>query len=173
KVSWALSMPQFIALLKERYNKLYNSSRIAKARKLGLSINEVQVLASIVQSESAIASEQRKIAGVYINRLKRNMPLQADPTLKYACRNYSLQRVLNKDKQVDSPYNTYMYRGLPPGPICPVGRQAIDATLNYEKHKYLYFCARPQLDGYSNFSATYEQHRKNAIAYQKALDKRG
>jgi UPF0755 protein len=126
-----------------------------------------------VQSESSIASEQRKIAGVYFNRLRRNMPLQADPTLKYACRNFDLQRILDKDKEVDSPYNTYRRRGLPPGPICIVTRQALDATLNYTKHNYLYFCARPDLNGYSDFSATYDEHRRRAYEYRKALDRRG
>ncbi len=173
KVSWAITMPQLAQLLKDRYQKVYNEQRVSKARKLGYSIHEVQVLASIVQSESAIRSEQRKIAGVYVNRLKRNMPLQADPTLKYACRNWTLQRVLDKDKEVQSPYNTYKNRGLPPGPICLITTGALDATLNYEKHNYLYFCASPKFNGYSEFSATYEEHKNHAIRYRKALDRRG
>ena len=173
KVSWAISADSLISLLSDRYWKVYTPSRVARAKKIGYELNELQVIASIVQSESGIASEQKKIAGVYINRLKRNMPLQADPTLKFACRNFDLQRVLDKDKEIDSPYNTYRHKGLPPGPICLVSTQALDATLNYTRHKYLYFCARPELNGYSDFSATYEEHRRNATAYRKSLDKRG
>lgn len=173
KVSWAVTADEFFRQMSKRYHRHYTPQKIARARALGYSIHEIQVLASIVQSESYIASEQKKIAGVYFNRLRRRMPLQADPTLKYACRNYDLQRILNKDKEVDSPYNTYKRRGLPPGPICLITKQALDATLNYTKHNYLYFCARPDLKGYSDFSATYDQHRRRAVEYRKALDRRG
>jgi UPF0755 protein len=173
EVSWAVSLSDFIALLKQRYQKLWNSDRVTQAKKLGFSVADITTIASIVQSESAIESEQEKIAGVYINRLKKNMPLQADPTLKFANKNYDVWRVLNSDKEVNSPYNTYKYKGLPPGPICLVSQQAIDATLNYSRHNFLYFCAKPQLNGFSDFSATYEQHCKYASAYQKALDKIG
>ena len=173
EVNWAITLPDLIAVLGERYTKVWNSSRVAKAKSLGYTPAEIITLASIVQSESSIFSEQIKIAGVYFNRLKKDMPLQADPTLKFAGKNYEAMRVLDVDKQIDSPYNTYKYKGLPPGPICLVSTQAIDATLNHTKHKYLYFCARPELNGLSAFSATYEEHRKCAQAYQKALDKLG
>lgn len=173
KIGWAVTADEFFGQMADRYKKVYTPGRVSKATSLGFDIHEVQVLASIVQSESAIASEQRKIAGVYINRLKRKMPLQADPTLKYACGNYELQRILDKDKEIDSPYNTYKNRGLPPGPICLVTTQAIDATLNYSRHNYLYFCARPDLKGYSDFSATYDEHRRRAVEYRRALDRRG
>ena len=131
------------------------------------------IMASIVQSESGIASEQAKIAGVYFNRLERGMLLQADPTLKFANENFDAQRLLNEDKEINSPYNTYKYKGLPPGPIALVSTQAIDATLNYKKHNFLFFCAKPGLNGYSDFSVNYEQHQKFASAYQKALDQKG
>jgi UPF0755 protein len=173
EVSWALTVEELIDLLKTAYNKVLSPQRIAQARKLGYSAAEIVTMASIVQSESSIESEQEKIAGVYFNRLKTNMPLQADPTLKFANRNFDVERVLNVDKQINSPYNTYKYKGLPPGPICLVGIQAIDATLNYSKHKFLYFCAKPQLNGYSDFSTTYEQHQKYSDAYHKTLDKIG
>ncbi len=173
EVSWAISSEEFFALLKERYLKIWNSNRVALAKKTGYSVPQIITLASIVQSESVIESEQKKIAGVYFNRLSKGMPLQADPTLKFANKNYDAQRILDEDKETDSPYNTYRYKGLPPGPICLVGTQAIDATLNYSKHKYLFFCAKPQLNGYSDFSATYEEHDKYAKAYQKALNARG
>lgn len=173
EVSWALTAEELIDLLKSAYTKVWTPQRIAQARKLGYSAAEIVTMASIVQSESIIESEQEKIAGVYFNRLKTNMPLQADPTLKFANGNFEVARVLDVDKQINSPYNTYKYKGLPPGPICLVGTQAIDATLNYSKHKFLYFCAKPQLNGYSDFSTTYEQHQKYSAAYHKTLDKIG
>jgi UPF0755 protein len=126
-----------------------------------------------VQGESGISSEQEKIAGVYINRLKKEMPLQADPTLKFANKNFEVQRITNADKEIDSPYNTYKYKGLPPGPICLVYTQAIDAVLNYDRHNFVFFCARPDFSGLSDFTASYDQHCRYASAYQKALDKKG
>ncbi len=173
EVSWAISVDEFIALLKSRYDKVWNSTRAAQAKKLGFKIHEIITIASIVQSESAIGSEQEKIAGVYINRLKKGMRLEADPTLKFANRNFNVTRVLNVDKEINSPYNTYRYKGLPPGPICLVTTQAIDATLNYGRHNFIFFCAKPQLNGFSDFSSTYAQHRKYAQAYQRALNKIG
>jgi len=173
EVSWAISTTEFIEVLKKRFYSVWNSERKARANKLGYTIPELVTIASIVQSESSIATEQQKIAGVYINRLRKNMPLQADPTLKFANKNFEVSRVLTVDKQINSPYNTYKYKGLPPGPICIVGQQAIDATLNYNKHSFLYFCANPKLNGFSDFSTTYEQHRKYANAYRKKLDKIG
>lgn len=173
EVSWAISAEDLFSELSKRFNSVWNARRTAQAVKIGFSKSEITTIASIVQSESAIESEQEKIAGVYINRLKKNMPLQADPTLKFANGNFEVSRVLDVDKAINSPYNTYRYKGLPPGPICLVGTQAIDATLNYGKHNYLYFCAKPQLNGYSDFSASYEQHQKYSAAYHKALDKIG
>lgn len=173
EVSWAISTEEFFDFLKNKYKAVWNDNRKALARNTGYSIPEIITLASIVQNESAIESEQEKIAGVYINRLKQGMPLQADPTLRFATRKFDAQRFYNSDKDNDSPYNTYKFKGLPPGPVSLVGVQAIDATLNYQKHKYMYFCANCKFNGYSEFAVTYEQHRKNAEAYQKELDKRG
>jgi UPF0755 protein len=173
EVSWAIAPEELFKLLRDRYNKLWNSSRVTQAKKLGFSVADVIIIASIVQSESAIESEQEKIAGVYINRLRKGMRLEADPTLKFANKNFGARRVYNVDKEVNSPYNTYRYKGLPPGPICLVGQQAIDATLNYSRHDFLFFCAKPQLNGFSDFSVTYEQHRRYASAYQKAMNKKG
>ncbi len=173
EVSWAISFNDFIKLLKEKYQSVWTDARKKQAQKIGLTVPDVITLASIVQSESSIAAEQEKIAGVYLNRLNHNMPLQADPTLKFANKNFDAQRVLNEDKRIASPYNTYKNKGLPPGPICLAGVQAIDATLNYMRHKYLFFCAKPQLNGYSDYSVTYEQHRKYANAYQQTLSKKG
>lgn len=173
EVSWAISTEALFTLLQNKFKEVWNDRRIAKAKKNGFSIPEIITLASIVQSESSIRGEQEKIAGVYINRLNIGMPLQADPTLKFANKDYSAQRVWDNHKESNSPYNTYKYKGLPPGPICLVSTQAIDATLNYSKHKYIFFCAKCELNGYSDYSSTYEQHRKFAEKYQKAMDKRG
>jgi UPF0755 protein len=173
EVSWAISCDDLFAQLKDKYLKTWNNSRKAQAKKLGFSIPEIITIASIVQSESSIESEQEKIAGVYINRLNKGMLLQADPTLKFANKNFDAKRILDNDKEINSPYNTYRYKGLPPGPICLVNQQAIDATLNYKKHSFIFFCAKPQLNGFSDYSVNYEQHRKFATAYQRALDKKG
>jgi UPF0755 protein len=112
------------------------------------------------------------MAGVYINRIRLRMPLQADPTLKYALGDFSIRRVLNIHKEIDSPYNTYMYAGLPPGPICVPSIASIDAVLNYEQHDYLFFCAREDFSGYHNFAQTLAQHNRNAQAYHRALNER-
>lgn len=173
EVSWAITMEELTDLLEARFRKLWSAERRAQCKKLGFSVAEIATMASIVQSESAIESEQKKIAGVYFNRLKINMPLQADPTLKFANSNFNVSRVLDADKEINSPYNTYRFKGLPPGPICLVSQQAIDATLKYSKHDYLYFCAKPLLNGFSDFSKSYDEHRRYASAYQKALDKIG
>ncbi len=173
EVSWAITAEDLMDMIKERYKRIWNQSRTAQAKKLGYRIPEIITMASIVQSESNIESEQQKIAGVYFNRLNKNMPLQADPTLKFANKTYDIQRILDGDKDINSPYNTYRYKGLPPGPICLVSTQAIDATLNYKKHNFIFFCAKPQLNGFSDYSATYQQHQKYASAYQKTLNKIG
>ena len=112
-----------------------------------------------------------KIAGVYINRLRRGIPLQACPTAKYAVGDFTLKRILHKHTQVDSPYNTYRHRGLPPGPICMPSIAAIDAVLNYSEHNYLYFCARAEMDGRHNFARTLVEHNRNAAEYHRALDR--
>jgi len=173
EVSWAIKLNDLIYELKNKYNLVWNTNRVNQTKKLGYTVSEIITLASIVQSESRIASEQQKIAGVYINRLNKNMMLQADPTLKFANKNFDVQRVLDVDKEINSSYNTYKFKGLPPGPICLVYPQAIDAVLNYTKHKYIFFCAKPSLNGYSDFSETYIQHEKFAKAYQKEMKKRG
>lgn len=173
QVSWAISADELFDLFKERYWNIWNESRKSRATQMGYSVAEIITLASIVQSESGIKSEQQKIAGVYLNRLRKKMPLQADPTLKFANKRYDAKRFWDSDKATSSPYNTYKYKGLPPGPICLVYPTSIDATLNYVKHKYLYFCAKPQLNGYSDFSETYEQHAKYAKAYKQTMNKRG
>jgi UPF0755 protein len=174
ELKWNTSQPELMQLLEKTYNRFWTAGRRQKAQAAGLSPAEVYILASIVQSECAtIESEQRRIAGVYINRLAKNMPLQADPTVIFAMGDFSKQRVWEKDLDYDSPYNTYRNRGLPPGPISLVYTRVLDAVLNYEKHKFLYFCAKPSLNGCSDFSCTYEQHLRYRDAYRKEMDKRG
>ncbi|MBS1646775.1 MAG: endolytic transglycosylase MltG [Bacteroidetes bacterium] len=173
ELNWNTPLPDLMLLVEKKYNTFWNDSRKKKAGTLNFSPLQVIILASIVQSESSIASEQQLIAGVYINRLNQNMPLQADPTLIFAVGDFSIQRVRSGDKEINSPYNTYQNKGLPPGPICLPYAQAMDAVLNYKKHHYLYFCAKPDLKGYSNYSVTYQEHQKYAEAYQKEMNKRG
>jgi UPF0755 protein len=170
---WTESPDAFIARMARAHDSFWTDDRKAKTRKLGLSPVEVTTLASIVQAETAQRDEGPMIAGVYLNRLRIGMPLQADPTLKFALGIDSVTRVLEVDKRVDSPYNTYSHAGLPPGPIGMTEAGFIDAVLDARSHDYLYFCARETLDGYSNFARTYAEHRVNARRYQQALDARG
>ena len=173
EVNWTITISDLFALLEKPYNQVWTKANIAKSKQIGYSISEVVSLAAIVQCESNIKSDQQKIAGVYINRIKQDMRLQADPTIVFANGNFDVQRVLAADKEIDSPYNTYKYKGLPPGPICLVYPSVIDAVLNYTKHNYTYFCAKPDFSGYSNFTNDYKVHMKNASDYQEALNKRG
>jgi UPF0755 protein len=172
EVYWNISADALFNKLNTEYQKFWSPVRIQKADKLNMSPKEVSTLASIVQSETNKNDEKPRIAGVYINRLERGMPLEADPTIVYALGNFSKQRVLNVDKMVESPYNTYKYGGLPPGPICVPDVSSLDAVLNYEKHNYLYFCAKEDFSGYSNFATTYQEHVKNARKYQAELTRR-
>ena len=158
--------------MKRESDKFWASdARKAKLQMLGMTPYEVMTLASIVHEETNVKEEMPRIAGVYINRLNRGMLLQADPTLKYAVGDPTIRRVLDKHKSVESPYNTYKYVGLPPTPIAMPDMAAIEGVLNYEKHDYLYFCARAQLDGRHNFARTLSEHNKNAQEYHRALDK--
>jgi UPF0755 protein len=125
-----------------------------------------------VDEETLFDDENSRVAGVYLNRLEQGIPLQADPTLKFALGDFSRNRILNEDKEIDSPYNTYKFKGLPPGPITIPSVTAIDGVLDYEKHRYLYFCAKADFSGYHAFARTYSQHIKNARAYQRALNSR-
>ncbi len=173
EVNWTTHIDDFFEMVKKSYDEVWTKERRNKAKAIGYSVPEVITLASIVQSESTIKSEQQKIAGVYINRLKKDMKLQADPTIVFANQSFDVQRVLSSDKDIDSPYNTYMYKGLPPGPICLVTTAAIDAVLNYTKHNYIFFCAKCDFSGYSTFTSDYSEHQKNAKEYQNALNQKG
>lgn len=173
EVNWATHIDDLFQILENSYNKVWTKDKKAKAKSLGYTVPEIVTIASIVQNESGIKTEQQKIAGVYINRLKQDMKLQADPTIVFANGNFEVQRVLAVDKEIDSPYNTYRYKGLPPGPICLVNPSTIDAVLNYTRHNFIYFCAKPDFSGISNYTNDYAVHMKNAAAYQEALNNKG
>lgn len=168
---WNTSAEKFIDRMYKEYQRFWNDERKEKAAKLNLTPEEVTTLASIVDEETYFSDEMPRVAGVYINRLRKRMHLQADPTLKFALGDFTIKRVLNVHKQIDSPYNTYKRYGLPPGPISIPSISAIDAVLNYESHHYLYFCAKPDFSGYHNFAKTLSQHNINAREYQRALNK--
>ncbi len=161
----------YIRMLNE-YKRFWNPERIRKAREKNLTPIEVSALASIVDQEAAKTDEKPLIAGVYLNRLRRGIPLQADPTIKFALNDSGISRILYTHLQIDSPYNTYKYPGLPPGPIgCPE-IDGIDAVLNAESHDYLYFVAKPDFSGYHNFSRTLSEHNRYAALYQRELNRR-
>jgi UPF0755 protein len=172
KTWWNITPEDLIKKLSTEHKKFWNAERSKKAADLGLTTDEVYILASIVEKETLALSEKNRIAGVYINRLKKGMLLQADPTVVYAVGDFSIRRVLNKHLAYDSPYNTYIYNGLPPGPICMPEISSIDAVLNYEDHNYIYFCAKPDNSGRHAFARTGAQHARNANAYRSWLNKR-
>jgi UPF0755 protein len=154
------------------YHSFWDEKRSAEAREIGLTPVEVSILASIIDDEVVKADEKPRIAGVYLNRLRLGIPLQACPTIKFALNDFTITRVLKKYLKVDSPYNTYIHKGFPPGPIgCP-SVEGIEAVLHAEKNDYLYFAAKPDFSGYHNFSRTLAEHNHYAALYQKELDKR-
>lgn len=170
---WNTSAKELINRMKKEYDAFWTPAREAKAKAQGLSKSEVSTLASIVEAEQeAHPDERRRISGVYINRLRIGQPLQADPTVKYAIGDFSIRRVLNEHLRIDSPYNTYKYKGLPPGPIKLPSITSIDAVLNPEKHNFIYFCAKEDFSGYHSFAVTEAEHLQNARRYQKALTER-
>lgn len=171
-VQWCLSAKEVEEVVLDARNRFWNPERMKLAERTGLSLKDIHILASIVEEETNNAEDRKMVAGVYLNRLKRRMPLQACPTARYASGDFTLNRILKKHTQIDSPYNTYKYAGLPPGPIRIPSKNAIDAVLNFVPHKYLYFCAKPDFSGTHNYAASYVEHSRNARAYQKALNKR-
>lgn len=170
---WNTDAEGFVARMFQEYNKFWTDERKEQAKNMGLSPTQVSTLASIVNKETNMSDEMPRVAGVYLNRLKSNWLLQADPTLIFALNDYSIKRVLNVHKEVESPYNTYKYIGLPPGPICIPSIAAVKAVLNAEQHHYYYFCAKEDFSGYHNFAKTLAEHNRNAARYQQALNQRG
>ena len=167
---WTTTADEFANRMKREYHQFWNETRRQKAEGIGLTPVEVTTLASIVQEETVKADELKQVAGLYINRLKRGMLLQADPTVKYAAGDFSLRRILNVHLEIDSPYNTYRNAGLPPGPINFPEVSAIDAVLDYEKHDFLFMVAREDFSGYHNFSKTLAEHNRHAARYRAALN---
>lgn len=166
---WNTDANRFVERMKAAYDKFWNAERCEKAQNQGLTPIQVSILASIVDKETNKTDEMARIAGVYINRLKSGWLLQADPTLVFAVGDFTLKRVLNIHKEVESPYNTYKYPGLPPGPICIPSQASINAVLNAEKHNYYYFCAKDDFSGYHVFAKTLTEHNRNAEKYRKKL----
>lgn len=170
---WNISAKAFFKKMNKEYTKFWNPARLAKAKKIRMNPLEVSTLASIVQAEQSMHNDEKaKVAGLYINRLRKGMLLQSDPTVVYAIGDFSIRRVLNKDKEIDSPYNTYKYKGLPPAPINLPEISSINAVLNYEKHNYIFMCAKEDFSGYHNFAKTNAQHMMYARRYQAALNKK-
>ncbi len=169
---WTTTPEEFVRRMHEEYDRFWTEERDAKRKRSGLSRLEVMTLASIVYEETRKTDEMPRIAGVYINRLRKGIPLQADPTVKYAMQDFGLRRILYRHLKYPSPYNTYINKGLPPSPICMPSKDAIAAVLDFEQHDYIFFCARPTFDGYHNFARTLKEHNANARAYSAELNRR-
>ena len=173
QVYWDTNAEHLLERMKKEHDNFWNADRMAKAKALGLTPDEVVTLASIVDSETSNDKEKPRVAGLYLNRLASGMPLQSDPTVIFAMGDFSIRRVLHDHLQVESPYNTYLNTGLPPGPIRIASIAAIDAVLNHESHDYLYMCAKEDFSGTHNFAVTYKEHLNNAKRYAKELNRRG
>lgn len=172
-VYWNTSLEKFMKRMVKEHDRFWNKERTEKAENLGMTENEVATVASIIDEETANNAEKPMIAGMYCNRLKQGMPLQADPTVKFALKDFALRRIYHNMLTMDSPYNTYKNVGLPPGPIKIASIAGIDAVLNQVKHDYLYMCAKEDFSGTHNFAVTYQEHLRNAAKYSKALNERG
>lgn len=171
-IYWNISPSKLLDRMKKESDRFWNDKRLEKCRTLKLTPDEVITLASIVEEETNKNDEKELIASVYLNRLRKGMLLQADPTLKFAARDFTLRRLLNKHTESDSPYNTYRFPGLPPGPICIPGPASIDAVLANRQSDYLYFCAKADFSGYHAFATTLAQHNANANAFHAELNRR-
>ncbi|MCT1532366.1 endolytic transglycosylase MltG [Sphingobacterium daejeonense] len=172
EIYWNTKPEEIIDRFSKEYEKFWTAERKAKADSLGMTTQEVSTLASIVKGEALHQDEMPKIAGLYLNRLKKGMLLQADPTVIFANNDFTIRRVLNRHLTIDNPYNTYRYKGLPPGPIMMPSIASIDAVLNYEHHPYIYMCAKDDFSGYHLYAQTVAEHLVNARKFQKALDAR-
>ncbi len=171
EVYWDMSAKDFFARMQREHKAFWNDKRMEQAKAIGLTPTEVATLASIVEEETANAAEKPIVAGLYINRLKKGMLLQADPTVKFSMQNFGLKRILFKHLETDSPYNTYKHAGLPPGPIRVPSIQGLESVLNYTRHSYIYMCAKEDFSGTHNFATTSAQHAANARRYQAALNR--
>ncbi len=172
EVYWNTSPKGIYERMMNEFQAFWNEERRAKATEMKLSPEEVIILASIVEEETQSTKEKPIVAGLYLNRLKRGIALQADPTLRFALNDFTIKRVLNEHKLIDSPYNTYKFKGLPPGPIRLPEISSVDAVLNYAHHSYIYMCAKPDFSGEHNFAKTLSEHNRNARAYRNELNRR-
>lgn len=172
EVYWNVSPVDLLRRMKKEYDKFWNDDRMEKLKDVGISQLEVSTLASIVEEETNKSDERPMVAGLYLNRLRSGMKLQADPTVKFALGNFGLKRLLSGHLAVDSPYNTYQNIGLPPGPIRVPSMEGIDAVLNYVDHEYIFMCAKPDRSGYHDFAVTFEEHLNYAKKYRQSLDER-
>ncbi|MDO5447189.1 MAG: endolytic transglycosylase MltG [Prevotellaceae bacterium] len=172
-IYWNVSVEKLLQRIRQEYDRFWTSERQAKAKAMGLTQTQVATIASIVDEETNKTDEKPTIAGLYYNRYLKGMKLQADPTVKFAMQDFGIRRILNSMLTTDSPYNTYMYAGLPPGPIRVPSQESIDAVLNYEHHNYIYMCAKEDFSGYHNFAVTSAEHLANAHRYAAALNARG
>lgn len=172
-IYWNVGLDRLMERMEKENQKFWNDERRGKAEAMGMTPVEVATMASIIDEETANNAEKPMIAGMYYNRLKAGMPLQADPTIKFALKDFALRRIYHKLLYIDSPYNTYRYEGLPPGPIKIASIAGIDAVLNHVDHHYLYMCAKEDFSGTHNFARTYQEHLQNAARYTKALNERG
>jgi UPF0755 protein len=170
KLWWNIPADEFIKKMQREYEKFWTKERIQKASDMNLSPVEVSILAAIVEEENHRRDEQARIAGVYMNRLKKGMPLQACPTVKFALQDFGRKRLLYADLEIDSPYNTYKYTGLPPGIIRIPSQECIDNVLNYEHHNYIFMCAKEDFSGYHHFSVTNAEHEAYAKKYHQVLN---
>lgn len=172
-VYWDISVDKLLERLQKEHDRFWKGDRITKAARIHLTPVEVATLASIIDEETANNAEKPMIAGMYLNRLRLGMPLQADPTIKFALKQFELKRIYQKLLSTDSPFNTYRNTGLPPGPIKVASIKGIDAVLNAVSHEFVYMCAKEDFSGTHNFARTYQEHLKNAAKYSKALNERG
>lgn len=167
---WTTTPEKFVARMKKEYDGFWDDERLKKLKKNNLDKTQAYIVASIVEKESNYDPERPTIAGVYLNRLKAGEKLQADPTVVFATGEFTLQRVLFSHLKIDSPYNTYMYSGLPPGPICMPSVSSLNAVINAEDHEYMFFCAKPDNSGIHAFAKDYDEHQKNASAFSAWLN---
>lgn len=173
EVYWNISVDRFLTRMKKEKELFWNDERKKAAEELQLTPDEITTLASIVEEETANNAEKPRVAGMYYNRLRKSMPLQADPTVKFALQNFELRRIYRNMLTVSSPYNTYVNEGLPPGPIRIPSVATVEAVLHLERHNYLYMCAKEDFSGTHNFAVSYSEHLSNAAKYSRALNERG
>lgn len=169
--TWTTPVTGILKKLYQEEQKFWTGERLEKAKRLQLTPKEVYTLASIVEEETNMQDDKGKVASVYINRMRKGMKLAADPTVKFAMQDFGLKRIYHKHLEFDSPFNTYKYSGLPPGPICTPSIKTLDAVLDAPETDFIFFVARADFSGYSDFASTYTQHLIYAKAYQQALDR--